>query len=153
MEKRSIPAFPRGISMKWNEIHWASFSTPLRVAFCKTKGIAHKIYKYYISINSHENIYVNIVKVKLVTLVEGNQKVPFSIATTSRCRGGCYSFPWIAPLYHWSLPYKQGGIKNHFLSHMTWPGIEPWSPRKLANTLPTRPMSRLKYTEYYWYIL
>ena len=24
---------------------------------------------------------------------------PFSIATTPRCRGGGYSFPWIAPLY------------------------------------------------------
>ena len=36
--------------------------------------------------------------VKLVTIVEGDQKVPFSIATTLRCRGGHYSFPWIAPL-------------------------------------------------------
>ena len=34
-----------------------------------------------------------------VTIVEGNQKAPFSIATASRCRGGHYSFPWIAPLY------------------------------------------------------
>ena len=39
------------------------------------------------------------VKVKLATVVEGNQKAPFSIATTPRCRGGCYSFPWIAPFY------------------------------------------------------
>ena len=31
--------------------------------------------------------------VNLVALVEGNQKVLFSIATTPRCRGGCYSFP------------------------------------------------------------
>ena len=38
-------------------------------------------------------------KVKLATLVEGDQKAPFSIATTPRCRGGRYSFPWIAPLY------------------------------------------------------
>ena len=35
-------------------------------------------------------------KVKLVTLVEGNPKAPFSIATTPRCRGGRYSFPGIA---------------------------------------------------------
>ena len=37
------------------------------------------------------------------------------------CRGGRYSFPWIAPLYLWSLPYnilsaKQGSIKYHFFS-------------------------------------
>ena len=30
---------------------------------------------------------------------------PFSIATTPRCRGGYYSFPWIAPLYPWYGPY------------------------------------------------
>ena len=36
---------------------------------------------------------------KLATVVEGDQKSPFSIATTPRCRGGRYSFPWIAPLY------------------------------------------------------
>ena len=40
-----------------------------------------------------------IVKVKLATIVEGDQKAPFSIASTPRCSGGCYSFPWIALLY------------------------------------------------------
>ena len=39
-------------------------------------------------------------------LVEGDQKVPFSIATTPRCREGGYSFPWIAPLYPWYVPYN-----------------------------------------------
>ena len=38
-------------------------------------------------------------KVKLVTVVEGDPKTPFSIATTPRCRGGRYSFPWIVPFY------------------------------------------------------
>ena len=38
--------------------------------------------------------------VKLVTIVEGDPKAPFSIATTPRCRGGRYSFPRISPLYH-----------------------------------------------------
>ena len=37
-------------------------------------------------------------KVKLATVVEGDQKALFSVATTSKCRGGCYSFPWVAPL-------------------------------------------------------
>ena len=33
------------------------------------------------------------------TLVKGDQKAPFSIATTSRCWEGRYSFSWIDPLY------------------------------------------------------
>ena len=58
--------------------------------------------------------------VKLATIVEGNPKAPFSIATTPRCRGGRYSFPGL--LYFTLDPYlimlsvKQGGIKYHFLS-------------------------------------
>ena len=59
-------------------------------------------------------------KVKLATIVEGNPKAPFSIATTPRRRGGRYSFPGL--LYFTLDPYlimlsvKQGGIKYHFLS-------------------------------------
>ena len=42
-----------------------------------------------------------IVKVsKLATIVEGDRNVPFSIATTPMCRGGRYSFPWIAQLHY-----------------------------------------------------
>ena len=44
--------------------------------------------------------------VKLVTVVEGDLKAPFSIATTPRCRGGRYAFAWIAPLYSWYVPYN-----------------------------------------------
>ena len=44
-------------------------------------------------------------KVKLATIVEGDQKSPFSISTTSSCRGGRYSFLWIAPLYPLYVPY------------------------------------------------
>ena len=35
----------------------------------------------------------------------GDQKAPFSIATTPMCRLGHYSFPKIAPLYPWYIPY------------------------------------------------
>ena len=35
----------------------------------------------------------------LAIVVEGDQKAPFSIATTPRCRGARYSYLWIAPLY------------------------------------------------------
>ena len=66
-------------------------------------------------------IYIYIYsKVKLATIVEGNPKAPFSIATTPMCRGGRYSFPGL--LYFTLDPYlimlsaKQGGIKYHFLS-------------------------------------
>ena len=38
-------------------------------------------------------------KIKLAFVVEGDPKAPFSIATTPRCKGGRYSFPWISPLY------------------------------------------------------
>ena len=72
-------------------------------------------------------IYVCKSKVKLATIVEGDPKAPFSIATTPRGRGGRYSFPGL--LYFTLDPYlimlsvKQGGIKYHFLSlwyDLTW---------------------------------
>ena len=74
-------------------------------------------------------------------MVEGNPKTPFSITNTPRCKGGRYSFPWMAPLTLdldlIMLSVKQGGIKHHFLwggdFGMTQPGIEPWSPRPLVN--------------------
>ena len=56
--------------------------------------------------------------IKFVTLTEGYSKAPFSIATSPRCRGGRYYFPWIAPLYLYliMLSVKQGIIKCHLLS-------------------------------------
>ena len=82
----------------------------------------------------------------LATVVKGDLKAPFSIATTPSCWGGCYSFPWIDPLsldpYLKMLSLKQGGIKYHFwVFGMTRPGIEPRSPRPLANTLSIMPMN------------
>ena len=46
-----------------------------------------------------------VILVMLATLVEGDPKAPLSIATTPRYREGCYFFPWITPLYSWSVPY------------------------------------------------
>ena len=58
-------------------------------------------------------------KLKLATIVKGNQKAPFSIATTPRCRDGTTPFPGL--LHHFTLDtylillsVKQGGIKYHF---------------------------------------
>ena len=42
----------------------------------------------------------------MATIVKGDPKAPFSIATTPRCRKGRYSIPRIDPLYPWSLPYN-----------------------------------------------
>ena len=84
-----------------------------------------------------------------MTVVEGDQKVPFSIATTQRSRGGRYSFPWIAPFYSWYIPLYCWVLSKEVWSTifevfgMTRPGLEPRSPGPLANTLPTRPMSLL----------
>ena len=36
---------------------------------------------------------------KLASVVEGDPKSPFSIATTPRCKGERYFFSWITPLY------------------------------------------------------
>ena len=57
---------------------------------------------------------------KLATVVVGDPKAHFSIDTAARCKGGRYSFPWIAPLtldpYLIMLSVKQRGIKYHFYS-------------------------------------
>ena len=52
------------------------------------------------------NVKMSISVAKLVTVVKGDPKAPFSVATTPKCRGGCYSFPWIASLYPWYVPYN-----------------------------------------------
>ena len=60
----------------------------------------------YIYIYIYIYVYIVKLKVKLATIVEGDPKAPFSIATTPRCRGGRYSIPRIAPLYPWTVPYN-----------------------------------------------
>ena len=86
-------------------------------------------------------------KVKLATVVEGNQKAPFSIATTPRCRGRSYSFPRIVPLYPWYVPCIAECLNKEVSSTIFWVfgmtllGIEPQPPRPLANTVGIMPMS------------
>ena len=50
-------------------------------------------------LSNNSFLFSNVSNVKLVTLVEGDPKAPFSIAITTRCWGGRCFFPWIAPLY------------------------------------------------------
>ena len=60
-------------------------------------------YNLWVEISERPNLYrtPDTNKVKLATLVEGDPKAPFLIATTPRCREGRYSIPWIALLYSW----------------------------------------------------
>ena len=92
---------------------------------------------------------------KLATLVEGNLKAPFSIATTLRFKEGRY-FPWIAPLildlYHLMPSVKATSSTFFFfwVFSMTQPQIEPWSPGPLVNTLLISPMAR---SDFYMHII
>ena len=71
---------------------------------------------------------------KLATVVEDNLKAPFSVATTLRRRGRCYSFPWIAPLYPWYVPYnaecKARRYQVPFFKSLVWLdlGLNPGLP-------------------------
>ena len=81
----------------------------------------------------------------MATVVESDTKTSFSIVTTPKCRGRCYSFPWIAPLtlnpHLIMMGVEQRGIKYHFwVFGMNGLGIEPRSPESLANTLLTTPV-------------
>ena len=44
--------------------------------------------------------------VMLATVNEGDPKPPFSLGTKPRYKEGRNSFPWIVPLYPWSVPYN-----------------------------------------------
>ena len=91
----------------------------------------------------------------MATVFKGDQKAPFSLATALRCREGCYSF---LVLFHFTLdPYfimlsvNKGASRTIFwVFSMTRPGIEPWFPRPLVNTLPTRPIECL-HKVFFWF--
>ena len=59
----------------------------------------HRDTHIYIHIYKYLYIFAY-TKLKLVTVVQGNQKAPFSIATTLRCREGATPFPG---LLHFTL--------------------------------------------------
>ena len=86
---------------------------------------------------------------KLVTVVEGDQKPPFSIATSLRAlllSLDCSTLPLIHTLYCWVLN-KEVSSTIFKVFGMTRPGIEPWSPGPLANTLPTGPVNQRQKTQ------
>ena len=72
-----------------------------RMTFCKsTKAMVHS--------SDSDTDFSDIIPGILLrdTVVEGDPKALFSIATTPRCRGGLHSIPRIAPLYPWPSPYS-----------------------------------------------
>ena len=113
--------------------------------------------KSSLSLSLYIYIYIYILLyISRLTVVDNSLKAPLSIATTLRCRGGHYSFPWIAPLYSWSVPYnaeseaRRQQVPFFWVFGMTQPRIEPWSPWTLANTQPTMSISQFIYMIFTW---
>ena len=124
----------------WLKAEWMQH--PVRLEFTLA-GLQVKLANHYTrcpNMVSSMKLY----KVKLVALVEGDPKDPFSIATTPRCRALLRSLDCSTTLdpYLIMLSVKQGGIKYPFLSlwyDSTW----DWTPVSwtLANPLLIRPIT------------
>ena len=74
--------------------------------FTLFKDFAKKEEKKSLLTHQKQNLSVIKIKVMLEIVAKGDPKALFSIATTPRCRGGCYSFPCIVPLNSWSVSYN-----------------------------------------------
>ena len=65
-------------------------------------NLLQEIQSWYFKQKQQSSIF----HIKLATIIVDEPKAPFSLTTTPRCRGEWYSFPRIAPLYPWSVPYN-----------------------------------------------
>ena len=78
----------------------------------------------------------------MTTVVKGDQKVPFSIASTPKGRGRHSPFPGLLhftlDMYLTMLSVKQGGIKYHFLKSLVWInlGLNPCLPEHWQTLYP-----------------
>ena len=63
---------------------------------------------------------MTIKKVKLASVVEGDPKAPFSVATTPRCTPFPILLHFTLDTYLIMLSVKQGGIKYQRLNDSTW---------------------------------
>ena len=75
------------VSISYDDNHYTTGTSTLLIAFIVI------IFIHAVAMETGRDI-----KAKLSIVVEGNPKSPFSKATTPRCRGGSYFFPWVAPL-------------------------------------------------------
>ena len=85
----------------------------------------------------------NVSKVKSATIVEGDPKAPFSIATIPRSLDFS-TLPLIRTLSCWVLR-NAASSTIFWVFGMTRPGIEPRSPVPLANTLLIRPIFNISW--------
>ena len=83
------PAFFRCLSNS------GTFTELRTTSYIETSGVA-----------GSDSVSYNRVQVLSISVVSKKRKALFSIATTPKCREGHYSFPWIAPLYPWYIPYN-----------------------------------------------
>ena len=85
---------------------------------------------FYHAVRFTTNLYFRFI-IKLATIVEGDPRAPFSIATPPRCTEGRYSFPWIAPLYSASIPFNaERQTRRHQLpfSSLWYDSTWEWTP-------------------------
>ena len=128
--------------MSWLDIRWSCVYLCLPLisvwVYIQVYSLCVCMYVYiyiymYVCVCIYIYIYIYIY-IKLAAIVEGNQKAPFSIATTLRCRGGRYSLPWIVPLYPRYIPYIAECLARRyqvpFLKSLVWCdlGLNPGLP-------------------------
>ena len=104
-----IPIFPKSTTEMWNSNRsvvsndYIHSTTSASLSLSPSLSLSLSLSVCVCACGKKSRVYIS--KVKLATVVESDLKAPFSIATTPMCRGGRYSFPWIAPLYPWYVPY------------------------------------------------
>ena len=123
-KKHSLYVLPLMMAYEMSESAWDifdkfihQFQSETKTLMRKLERILIKLYRQNVSLlfnqtclnektAAQRHTYILLL---LVTIVEGDQNAPFSIAPTPRYREGRYFFLWIAPLYPWYVPYKAEG--------------------------------------------
>ena len=108
----------------------------------------------YIYIYIYIIVYCTYIYISWLIIVEDDPtKASFSIAITLRCKEGCCSFLWVAPLtldpYLIMVLSKKTSSTIFWVFGMAWPGIEPRSPGPLVNTLTIKSMA----CQYFFFII
>ena len=127
-EDNWIHSIPKSVSAKWNK------NSPVVVWTRVTLFISSYMFNFTTKLELTSYRFNKLVK--LATVVEGDQKAPFWIATTPRCRGGRYSFPWIASIlplirtvYCWVLARR---YQVPFLKALVWRDLlTSWLPSSI----------------------